>query len=99
PGGGGGAGGPARAGGVPLVVVAPRPEQQLNGARLALVGAGLLLPPDAPAVRVSAALSGLLEQPSYASAARELRAEVRSMPGPEEAVTWLTSPAQAPRAP
>ncbi|MER7794459.1 nucleotide disphospho-sugar-binding domain-containing protein [Streptomyces sp. NPDC097640] len=89
----------AAASGVPQLVVAPRPEQQLNGARLALVGAGLLLPPDAPAVRVSAALSGLLEQPSYASAARELRAEVRSMAGPEEAVTWLTSPAQAPRAP
>ncbi|NUP43325.1 MAG: glycosyltransferase, partial [Streptomyces sp.] len=70
-----------------------------NGARLALVGAGRLAPVDASPARLFAELSALLEQPSYAAAARELRAEVLSMPGPDEAVTRLVSPAQASHAP
>ncbi|WP_342749388.1 nucleotide disphospho-sugar-binding domain-containing protein, partial [Streptomyces milbemycinicus] len=89
----------AAAAGVPQLVVAPRPEQQLNGARLALVGAGRLVPVDASPARLFAELSALLEQPSYAAAARELRAEVLSMAGPDEAVTRLVSPAQASCAP
>ncbi|MFD8377817.1 nucleotide disphospho-sugar-binding domain-containing protein [Streptomyces sp. NPDC059679] len=89
----------AAAAGVPQLIVAPRPEQQLNGARLALVGAGRLVPVDASPARLFAELSALLEQPSYATAARELRAEVLSMPGPDEAVTRLVSPAQASHAP
>ncbi|MGY0061562.1 nucleotide disphospho-sugar-binding domain-containing protein [Streptomyces sp. LZ34] len=89
----------AAAAGVPQLVVAPRPEQQLNGARLAHAGAGRLAPVGASPARLFAELSALLEQPSYAAAARELRAEVLSMPGPDEAVTWLVSPAQASHAP
>ncbi|MEU5026197.1 nucleotide disphospho-sugar-binding domain-containing protein [Streptomyces milbemycinicus] len=89
----------AAAAGVPQLIVAPRPEQQLNGARLALVGAGRLVPVDASPARLFAELSALLEQPSYAAAARELRAEVLSMVGPDEAVTRLVSPAQASCAP
>ncbi|MEU1662833.1 nucleotide disphospho-sugar-binding domain-containing protein [Streptomyces sparsogenes] len=82
----------AAAAGVPQLVVAPRPEQQLNGARLALAGAGRLLTADVSAAHVLAALSELLERPSYTAAARGLRAEILALPGPEETVARLTNP-------
>ncbi|MEU5607531.1 nucleotide disphospho-sugar-binding domain-containing protein [Streptomyces sparsogenes] len=82
----------AAAAGVPQLVVAPRPEQQLNGARLALAGAGRLLTADTSAAHVLAALSELLERPSYTAAARGLRAEILALPGPEETVARLTNP-------
>ncbi|WP_432012368.1 nucleotide disphospho-sugar-binding domain-containing protein [Streptomyces cucumeris] len=91
--------------GVPQLVVAPRLEQQLNGARLARVGAGTLVPADhldgsprtsaAAGARLARHLFALLEQPSYATAARTLRREALGMPGPDEAVgvvTRLTDP-------
>ncbi|MGK3109843.1 nucleotide disphospho-sugar-binding domain-containing protein [Streptomyces sp. WAC05858] len=92
--------------GVPQLVVAPRLEQQLNGARLARAGAGIYLPADAldgtrrgaRAVggRLALDLFALLEQPSYAAAAHALRREALAMPGPDKAVlavTRLTGPA------
>ncbi|WP_405538272.1 nucleotide disphospho-sugar-binding domain-containing protein [Streptomyces antimycoticus] len=92
--------------GVPQLVVAPRLEQQLNGARLARAGAGIYLPADAldgtrrgaQAVggRLALDLFALLEQPSYAAAAHALRREALAMPGPDKAVlavTRLTGPA------
>ncbi|KUL66963.1 glycosyl transferase [Streptomyces violaceusniger] len=92
--------------GVPQLVVAPRLEQQLNGARLAWAGAGIYLPADAldgtrrgaRAVggRLALDLFALLEQPSYAAAAHALRREALAMPGPDKAVlavTRLTGPA------
>ncbi|MEU8823158.1 nucleotide disphospho-sugar-binding domain-containing protein [Streptomyces sp. NPDC048636] len=91
--------------GVPQLVVAPRLEQQLNGARLARVGAGVLVPADqldgsprtatAAGARLARNLFALLEQPSYAAAARTLRREALAMPGPDDAVgvvTRLTAP-------
>ncbi|GAA2317603.1 nucleotide disphospho-sugar-binding domain-containing protein [Streptomyces violaceusniger] len=92
--------------GVPQLVVAPRLEHQLNGARLARAGAGMYLPADAldatrPGARAAGArlaldLFTLLEQPSYAAAAHALRREALAMPGPDKAVravTRLTGPA------
>ncbi|MEU8723466.1 nucleotide disphospho-sugar-binding domain-containing protein [Streptomyces antimycoticus] len=92
--------------GVPQLVVAPRLEQQLNGAGLARAGAGIYLPADAldgtrrgaRAVggRLALDLFALLEQPSYAAAAHALRREALAMPGPDKAVlavTRLTGPA------
>ncbi|MFE1933121.1 nucleotide disphospho-sugar-binding domain-containing protein [Streptomyces sp. NPDC059474] len=91
--------------GVPQLVVAPRLEQQLNGARLARAGAGMYLPADAlDGTRQGARAAGgrlaldlftLLEQPSYAAAAHALRREALAMPGPDKAVlavTRLTGP-------
>lgn len=93
--------------GVPQLVVAPRLEQQLNGARLARAGAGMYLPADAldgtrPGARAAGGrlaldLFTLLEQPSYAAAAHALRREALAMPGPDKAVlavTRLTGPAR-----
>ncbi|MFE5124033.1 nucleotide disphospho-sugar-binding domain-containing protein [Streptomyces sp. NPDC056669] len=91
--------------GVPQLVVAPRLEQQLNGARLARAGAGMYLPADAlDGTRQGARAAGgrlaldlftLLEQPSYTAAAHALRREALAMPGPDKAVlavTRLTGP-------
>ncbi|MET7934990.1 glycosyltransferase [Streptomyces sp. NPDC005322] len=93
--------------GVPQLIVAPRLEQQLNGARLARVGAGVYLPADVldgsprgAGPRLARDLFALLEQPSYATAAHALRREVLAMPGPQEAVTAvarLADPAAGPR--
>ncbi|GAA1130255.1 DUF1205 domain-containing protein [Streptomyces javensis] len=86
--------------GVPQLVVAPRLEHQLNGARLARAGAGMYLPADAldaarPGARAAGArlaldLFALLEQPSYAAAAHTLRREALAMPGPDKAVKAVT---------
>ncbi|WP_349345113.1 nucleotide disphospho-sugar-binding domain-containing protein [Streptomyces rapamycinicus] len=86
--------------GVPQLVVAPRLEHQLNGARLARAGAGMYLPADAldaarPGARAAGArlaldLFALLEQPSYAAAAHALRREALAMPGPDKAVRAVT---------
>ncbi|MEU5273713.1 nucleotide disphospho-sugar-binding domain-containing protein [Streptomyces hygroscopicus] len=86
--------------GVPQLVVAPRLEQQLNGARLARAGAGTYLPADAldgtrrgaeaAGARLALDLFALLEQPSYAAAAHALRREALGMPGPDEAVEAVT---------
>lgn len=87
--------------GVPQLIVAPRPEQQLNGARVALTGAGAHTPAAlldgsprtarAAGAQLARDLFALLEQPSYVVAARALREEARSMPGPEAAVVRLTA--------
>ncbi|MFI0768679.1 nucleotide disphospho-sugar-binding domain-containing protein [Streptomyces sp. NPDC021218] len=86
--------------GVPQLVVAPRLEQQLNGARLARTGAGMYLPADAlDGTRQGARAAGgrlaldlftLLEQPSYTAAAHALRREALAMPGPDKAVLAVT---------
>lgn len=87
--------------GVPQLIVAPRPEQQLNGVRVALTGAGAHTPADllggsprtarAAGAQLARDLFALLEQPSYVVAARALRDEARSMPCPEAAVLRLTA--------
>ncbi|MFF7653872.1 nucleotide disphospho-sugar-binding domain-containing protein [Streptomyces sp. NPDC007983] len=87
--------------GVPQLIVAPRPEQRLNGARVALTGAGAHTSADlldgsprtarAAGAQLARDLFALLEQPSYVVAARALREEARSMPGPEAAVARLTT--------
>ncbi|MFI0820463.1 nucleotide disphospho-sugar-binding domain-containing protein [Streptomyces sp. NPDC021098] len=87
--------------GVPQLIVAPRPEQQLNGVRVALAGAGAHTPAGllggsprtarAAGAQLARDLFALLEQPSYVVAARALREEARSMPGPEAAVARLTA--------
>ncbi|MGW2331267.1 nucleotide disphospho-sugar-binding domain-containing protein [Streptomyces sp. NPDC001700] len=86
--------------GVPQLIVAPGPEQQLNGVRVAITGAGAHTPADllggspriarAAGAQLARDLFALLEQPSYVVAARALREEARSMPGPEAAVARLT---------
>ncbi|MFD8338130.1 nucleotide disphospho-sugar-binding domain-containing protein [Streptomyces solisilvae] len=86
--------------GVPQLVVAPRLEHQLNGARLARAGAGMYLPADAldgtrrgagaAGARLALDLFALLEQPSYVAAAHVLRREALAMPGPDKAVRAVT---------
>jgi hypothetical protein len=75
--------------GVPQLIVPPGPEQQLNAARLAGVGAG----------RHGARMSGrhlaqdlfaLLEQPRHVRSARALRGEALAMQSADEVMTRLT---------
>jgi len=97
--GGGGTTMTATLAGVPQLVVAPRPEQMLTGARLAAAGAGRQLSanelaggPEAGAL-LAKEVTALLEEPGYAAAAERLRAEMLAMPSPAEVVPVLLAEA------
>jgi MGT family glycosyltransferase len=77
--------------GVPLVCVPLGRDQELNGARVAAVGAGVALPADADAEQIGAAIDEVLGDPAYAEAARRVAAESTAAGGPAAAVTDLES--------
>jgi MGT family glycosyltransferase len=62
--------------GVPLLCLPMGRDQNDNAIRAVSRGAGLQLPPDAPAEAIRAALRRLLEEPAFAAAARSLGAAI-----------------------
>lgn len=75
----------ALAHGLPLVLVPQGADQFDNAARCAAVGAAVVVPPEeltAGAVRL--ALARVLDEPSFAEAARRVQAEIEAMPTAEE---------------
>jgi len=72
------------AAGRPLVVVPLFADQPENARRVAEVGAGLSVPPDAAAIR--SAVETVLAEPAYTERARALAAELRAAPPVDEAV-------------
>ena len=73
----------ALAAGLPLVVVPLFADQPYNARRVAAVGAGAVVVPDATAIRE--AVQRVLDDKSYGAAARALAAELRAQP-PVDAV-------------
>jgi UDP:flavonoid glycosyltransferase YjiC (YdhE family) len=75
----------ALAHGLPLVLVPQGADQFDNAARCAAAGAAVVVRPEeltAQAVRL--ALSRILDEPSFAEAARRVQSEIEAMPTPED---------------
>jgi UDP:flavonoid glycosyltransferase YjiC (YdhE family) len=70
--------------GLPTVVVPLFADQPENARRVAEVGAGLAVTPDASSIRE--AVRQVLEEPSYREAAQGLAAEMRAQPAVDHAV-------------
>jgi UDP:flavonoid glycosyltransferase YjiC (YdhE family) len=80
----------AVAAGVPLVVAPMFADQPQNAERIALLGAGLGLPPrEATAETVRSALVRVLEEPSFRIAAQRIAQEIASLPPADEASAEL----------
>ena len=80
----------ALAHGLPQVLIPMGADQPLNAARCEQLGVACLLDPvAATAEDVRAAVTAVLEQPSYREAAERLRAEFAALPGPAHAVGLL----------
>ena len=69
----------ALAAGVPMVCVPQGRDQPLNAQRVADVGAGLHVAPDAPASELATALDTVLSNPRYRTAARDLAAATTAL--------------------
>ena len=70
--------------GIPHLVLPQGADQFLNAPVLQASGAGLaLMPAEATADRIGAAVGRLLEEPSFTEAARRMQVELSVMPGPE----------------
>ncbi len=68
--------------GLPHLVLPQGADQFMNAPVLEASGAGLaLMPPDATAERIRAAISRLLDEAAFAQAARRMQAELVAMPG------------------
>jgi UDP:flavonoid glycosyltransferase YjiC (YdhE family) len=77
--------------GVPQLVVTSQPEAVYNARQVAAAGAGLHLPDEEASIDlVPGCVSTLLDDPGPATAAHRLRAEALALPGPVEAVGFLT---------
>ena len=74
----------ALAAGVPSVVIPGFADQPRNAERVAALGAGIALAPDAPA-DLGDAVRRLLAEPSYRAAARRVAAEVAALPSVDDA--------------
>ena len=78
----------ALAHGLPLVLVPQGADQFDNAARCAAAGAAVVVrPQELTAEAVRLALKRVLEDPSFAEAARRVQAEIRAMPTAEEVVS------------
>jgi UDP:flavonoid glycosyltransferase YjiC (YdhE family) len=76
--------------GLPQVVIAMGADQPWNAARCKELGVGLVLDPvTATPEDVRDAVSAVLSDPVYRSAAERLRDEIAALPGPEHAVPLL----------
>ena len=72
----------ALAHGLPLVVVPQGADQVENAARVETAGAGVVVPPETlSGEAVRAALRRVLEEPTFAAAARAVADEIAAMPG------------------
>ena len=81
--------------GVPMVCLPLGREQPANAAAVARLGAGVVLPPDAPAADVRAAVFDVLATPSYRAAAAEAKAALAAWPPDRSAVAELDALAAA----
>ncbi len=80
----------ALAHGLPSVLLPMGADQPLNAARCEALGAGLVLDAvDATSEDLREAVSAVLGDASYRTAAELVREEIASMPGPEDALEWL----------
>jgi UDP:flavonoid glycosyltransferase YjiC (YdhE family) len=85
----------AAAAGTPQLIITRKPQNALNGTRLANTGAGIHLlysdVPDGPdGIELTRhAINTLLEDPSYHTAAQQLRHEIAAMPTPAHTATRL----------
>ena len=80
----------ALAHGLPSVLLPMGADQPWNAARCEELGAALVLDAlRATPEDVRAAVSTVLDDPSYRAAAERVRDEIRALPGPEHAVTLL----------
>ncbi len=86
----------ALAAGRPLLVMPHGRDQADNAARIACHGAGLTLPPSVPADDIHAALSRLLNEPSFTATARDLGGKVREEAAQSPLVGLLESMASTP---
>jgi MGT family glycosyltransferase len=77
--------------GVPMVCVPLGREQPANAAAVARLGAGVVLPRDAPAADIRAAVLEVLADPSYRSAATRASADLASWPQARSALAELTT--------
>lgn len=75
--------------GLPLVCVPLFGDQPHNAARVAEVGAGLAVPPQAGPRSIAAALDEVLEEPSYGETARRLAATLAGDPTVDDVVPLL----------
>lgn len=77
--------------GVPLVCVPMGRDQFFNADRVAALGAGLMLPPDADADAVAGAATTVLNDGRFRDAARDMAATIATYGGAVGAVTQLES--------
>ena len=76
--------------GLPQVLIAMGADQPLNAARCAELGLALTLDPvSATPDDVRAAVTAVLDEPSYRKAAERMRDEIGSLPAPAQAVAAL----------
>jgi UDP:flavonoid glycosyltransferase YjiC (YdhE family) len=82
----------ALAHGLPQLVLPQGAEQHGNAAACARAGAGLTLAPgEVTAAAVASAAARLLDEPGFAARAREIRAEIRATPGPDDVLAALAA--------
>lgn len=75
--------------GLPQVCLPQGADQPVNAAQVARLGAGLALGPGAGAESIRAAVLRVLDDPSFAAAARVLQREIAAIPGPAEVLASL----------
>jgi UDP:flavonoid glycosyltransferase YjiC (YdhE family) len=76
--------------GRPMVLLAMGADQPLNGARVNALGLGRVLDPVAATPEdIRDAARAVLDDPAYRTAAARIRAELESLPGPDEAVSLI----------
>jgi UDP:flavonoid glycosyltransferase YjiC (YdhE family) len=74
--------GAALASGVPMVCVPLGRDQPGNAARVEAIGAGVRVPPDAPAAELRSAIRRVLDDDRYAAVAEEQRRAIADASGP-----------------
>lgn len=77
------------AAGVRQVLTPQGADQFVNAARLSELGLGLVVPNDAPADTLDTALADLLDDEALLARTEAMRAEIASMPAPEDVVAQL----------
>ena len=71
--------------GLPMVVLPMVYDQSLVAERAAATGAAIVIPPEDAEERLGKALTDVLDDPAYRSAAREVAARIAELPSPRAA--------------